>query len=193
MLLYLSPRFYEWSITRLRGPELHRRFAKIAEVVGEGSVLDVACGTGLLAGYLSDGARYSGIDLNRRFLKFSRKKGLDVAEHDVFDVDGYPEADTYVLCDLLHHVMPHHQDLLESVLSLGKTVVVCEPPEPSKSKLRRFLIRGILDNDGINPPRLDQTWFTEPELLDFFERVMAPDEMVKIGGDVIAVRRPAEA
>jgi len=173
----------------LHGQDLHRRFEKIADVIGDGAVLDLACGTGLLADYLPSHAQYQGIDLNKRFLRFSRNKGLSVSKQSVFDIHDYPEADTYVICDLLHHIMPHHQALLEGVLALGKNVIVCEPSVPSKSKFRRMLIRGFLDNDMINPPRLDLSWYTEPELLKFFECVMQPTELLKIGNDIIAIRQ----
>lgn len=189
MLIYALPHLYEWSMKNLHGQNLDRRFKKIADIIGDGSVLDLACGTGLLADYLSPHAKYQGIDLNKRFLKFSRNKGLAVFEQNVFDIHDYPEADTYVICDLLHHIMPRHQSLLEAVLALGKNVIVCEPPVPSKSKFRRMLIRGFLDHDLINPPRLDLSWFTEPELLAFFERVMQPTELLKIGNDIIAIRQ----
>jgi hypothetical protein len=142
-----------------------------------------------LAQFLHPDATYAGIDLNKRFLKFSRGKGLNVTEQSAFEIEKYPDVDNYVICDLLHHIMPHHQDLLEKVLSLEKTVIVCEPPTPSKSKIRRFIVRGILDNDFINPPRLDQAWYTEPELVEFFETVMQPTEIVKIGDDIVAIRK----
>lgn len=188
-MLYASPRLYEWSIRKLHGATLDRRFQLIAEMAGTGSVLDVACGTGLLAQYLPAQARYQGIDLNRRFLKFSKSKGLRVQEQDVLDVAHYPVADTYVLCDLLHHIMPHHRTLLEQVLALGKNVVVCEPFIPNKSRLRRFVVRAILDNDFINPPRLDQMWYTESELMEFYEEVMSPSRIERVGEDIIALRQ----
>ena len=188
-MLYASPRLYEWSIRKLHGKTLDRRFRLIAEMAGAGSVLDVACGTGLLAQYLHPKATYRGIDLNERFLRFSQAKGLQVHRQDVLDVPHYPVADTYVLCDLLHHIMPHHRTLLEQVLALGKNMVVCEPFIPSKSRLRRFVVRAILDNDFINPPRMDQMWYTEPELMQFFEDVMSPSRIEKIGEDVIALHK----
>lgn len=190
-MLYASPKLYEWTIRRLHGATLDQRFGLIAEMVGTGSVLDVACGTGLLAEYLHPQATYRGIDLNRRFLSFSRAKGLQVDCQDVLDVPRYPEADTYVLCDLLHHIMPHHRTLLEQVVSLGKNVVVCEPYLPNKSRLRRFAVRAILDNDFINRPRLDLMWYTKSELIAFFQDVMHPQRVEQVGQDVIALRRAA--
>lgn len=187
-LLYRSPHLYEWSLKHLHGQDLSRRFEKIASIIGKRSVLDVACGTGFLAEYLLPEAAYTGIDLNKRFLGFSKRKGLQVHHQDVMNVQRYPEADTYVICDLLHHIMPHHQTLLERVLALGKTVIVCEPSIPSKSKFRRFMVRAILDNDFINPPRLDLSWYTDSELEHFYREVMQPTEVLRIGNNVIAIR-----
>jgi len=187
-LIYKSPRLYDWSLKHLHGPELARRFERIASVVGARRVLDVACGTGMLAGYLHEGAEYVGIDLNARFLAHARRKGLDARRADIHAVEAYPEADCYVICDLLHHILPHHESLLARVLSLGRTVVVCEPFLPSKSKLRRFLVRAVLDYDFINPPRLDLDWYTEAELVRFYQERVQASEIVKIGQDLLAIR-----
>ncbi len=187
-LIYKAPRLYDWSLRHLHGPDLTRRFERIAEVIGARRVLDVACGTGMLADYLHEGASYAGIDLNERFLRHARRKGLDVLRQDIHAVERYPEADCYVICDLLHHILPRHERLLERVLALGKTVVVCEPFLPSKSKLRRFLMRAVLDYDFINPPRLDLDWYTEVELVRFYQDRVRPSEIVKIGQDLLAIR-----
>jgi len=188
-LLYAFPQLYEWSLKKLHGSDLKKRFDIISSVIGQGQVLDIACGTGMLAEYLDPQATYQGIDLNKRFLKYSEQKGLNVSRMDVFDFDQYPEVDTYVVCDLLHHIMPNHQKLLENIMAFGKNVIVCEPAVPNKSKLRRFVVRGILDNDFINPPRLDLDWYTEPELIQFYKDTLNPTDIIKVGEDIIAIKQ----
>lgn len=188
-MLYAFPQLYEWSLKKLHGADLTKRFEIISSVIGQGHVLDIACGTGMLAEHLDPRAKYQGIDLNKRFLKFSEQKGLNVSRMNVFDFQHYPQADTYVVCDLLHHIMPNHQKLLKNVMAFGKNVVVCEPAVPNKSKLRRFVVRGILDNDFINPPRLDLDWYTEPELIQFFKETLDPTHIVKVGEDIIAIKQ----
>ncbi len=192
-MLYAFPQLYEWSLKKLHGPDLKKRFDIISSAIGQNQVLDIACGTGMLAEYLDPKAEYQGIDLNKRFLKYSAQKGLNVSRMDVFDFQQYPEADTYVVCDLLHHIMPNHQKLLKNILAFGKNVIVCEPAVPNKSKLRRFVVRGILDNDFINPPRLDLDWYTETELVQFYKETLDPTEIIKVGEDIIAIKQVAKS
>jgi len=188
MLIYKFPWLYERVMKLLHGADLDGRYRKIAEFIGKGTVLDIGCGTGLLAAYLKPRVKYIGIDLNERFLKYAHKKGLDVFKINVLDVKAYPPADYYVICDLLHHINPKHQTLLKELCALGGTLIVCEPFVTSKSKLKRLLIRAIVDYDFINPPRLDLSWHNEQELMDLFKKELKPAEIFKVGGDIIAIR-----
>lgn len=188
MLIYKFPWLYERVLKTLHGQALEQRYRKIAEFIQQGTVLDIGCGTGLLAAYLRSGIKYIGIDLNERFLKYVHKKGLDVFKINVLDVKAYPPADYYVICDLLHHINPKHQTLLKELCALNGTLIVCEPFVTTKSKLKRLLIRAIVDYDFINPPRLDLNWYTEQELIDFFKQELKPTEIFKVGSDIIAIR-----
>lgn len=50
--------------------------------IQEGSILDVACGTGLLATVLGDNFTYSGIDISGNMLKKSKERGYNVRQGD---------------------------------------------------------------------------------------------------------------
>lgn len=188
MLIYKSPWLYERLLRALHGADLDKRYRKIAQFIDKGTVLDIGCGTGLLADYLKPHIKYVGIDLNERFLSYARKKGLDVRRINVFDVRSYPRANYYVICDLLHHLNPNHRGLLRELCALNGTLIVCEPFVTTKSKLKRLLIRAIVDYDFINPPRLDLSWHDEQELVDFFKQELKPTEIFKVGSDIIAIR-----
>ncbi len=188
MLIYRFPWLYERVLRTLHGADLDKRYHKIAEFIDRGTMLDIGCGTSLLAAYLKPGIKYIGIDLNEHFLKYAQKKGLDVRKVNVLDVKAYPPADYYVICDLLHHINPRHQELLKELCSLDGTLIVCEPFVTTKSRLKRLLVRAVVDYDFINPPRLDLRWYTEQELIDFFKQELKPVEILKIGGDIIAIR-----
>lgn len=188
MLIYKSPWLYERVLRLLHGADLDKRYHQIAEFIDKGTVLDIGCGTGLLAKYLKPSVKYIGIDLNERFLQYARKKGLDVLKINVLDVRSYPRANYYIICDLLHHLNPNHHALLRELCALGGTLIVCEPFVKSKSKLKRLLIRAIVDYDFINPPRLDLSWHNEQELMDFFKQELKPAEIFKVGNDIIAIR-----
>ncbi len=191
MLIYILPRLYEWTMRILHGQGLERRFKAIADLICSGTVLDIGCGPGLLASYLKDGVGYIGLDLNERFLNYMKAQGLETIRMNALDVEEYPPADHYVICDLLHHINPHHHEFVSKIAASGKTVIVCEPYLTSKSKLKRFMIRTALDYDFINPPRLGLSWYDEAELKEFLISELRASKVRKIGGVLLAFKKPS--
>jgi SAM-dependent methyltransferase len=127
-LLYSHPIIYETCMRVMHRKALDERFKVIASEVGRWKkVLDVGCGTGILAKYLDSSCRYLGIDLNQRFVDYGQKKGLDICRGDVFDESVYLRNDVSVLCNILHHVVPRQKNLVDLCKQHAKTVIVCEP------------------------------------------------------------------
>jgi len=140
---YYSGPIYNWVNRRLY--DFNKKYAtlgKMVEMAANGkpnpSVLDLPCGTGYLARFLSSNVDYEGWDLNRSFLKKLQtdfKKGrvglkkVGIHRRNIFDLDKYLEEkkDVIVFCDVLHHVFPKHIELVEMAKKHAKAIVICEP------------------------------------------------------------------
>lgn len=181
--LYWSGHVYHAGIKLMHGKALKDRYRYIANFSGD-SVIDVGCGTGMLADYLPKDNEYLGIDLNENFLRLARKHGRNVMRQDALTFDRFDEFDCCVIMDLLHHINPRHEEFLERVMrDIRKRVIICEPFEiPSRDPITRKLNQ-IIDNDGTNKP---EEWMKKEELREFYEGYN-PRFMKEFGKAVIAV------
>lgn len=152
--MYRSPRVYNaaiWAIHR------YHRYREVAAAIGhERRVLDVGCGTGLLARFLCECNSYVGWDLNPHFLAYGRRKGLVVEPVDVSRIQRFPEEfDVIVAMDIEHHIHPHR-------LPDDARVVRHEPhagrPSWAPVGLHRWFDRVFGDNDGINDFEHRMAW-----------------------------------
>ncbi|MFX1376043.1 MAG: class I SAM-dependent methyltransferase [Promethearchaeota archaeon] len=201
-LMYRSGWLYN-AITR-RLYDQDKKFFIIAKLVGKGPqrVLDLPCGTGYLMRFLHPLIEYVGVDLNQRFLNRIKKKELIkrniqlkeviLKQKNIFEFQDYDgeKIDVIVISDILHHIYPKHEDLINIAKRCARKVIICEPyaVKPKEIKARDKLFRIIiyfgkflpnsiykiidflfLDNDGINPYYKRSQWsFDFQSLKEFF-------------------------
>ena len=201
---YQSPILYEFSLRMIHGKKLWRRYAYIAKNIKKGSsVLDIGCGTGILGRQLNKKCRYKGIDLNKSFINYALKKGLDVSVHDIFNFKSYlKKFNVIVVCDVLHHIYPKHKIFLENIKNYADKIILCEPYDISQAyenkgyirfleKMKTFLV--ILDSDGYNPLRLKfnkKWWYDKNSLKTFFKKSFKNRKsltMKEVGRNIIAI------
>ncbi|MHA2391515.1 MAG: class I SAM-dependent methyltransferase [Promethearchaeota archaeon] len=202
-LIYRSGWLYN-AITR-RLYDQDKKFLTISKIIGKGPkrVLDLPCGTGYLMRFLHPLIEYEGVDLNQRFLRRIKRKELrkrdiklkkiTLKQKDIFDFQDYEEEkkDIIVISDILHHVYPKHEDLINSAKKHAQKIIVCEPYaiNPKEVNARdkifkiiiyfgKFLPRSLyriidflfLDNDGINPYHKRSNWnFNLKSLKEFYK------------------------
>ena len=190
-LMYRSPVFYILTLRLIHRRGLQRRYREISKIAKGKSVFEVGCGPGILGRYIGK-ERYSGMDINGRFVRYARRRGYDCRIGDIFK-DKYPDADVGVAVDVLHHITPRERELIERLKKHFETVIVVEPLNAFNIPLPRFL-RKIWDSflgdaDGINPLKNREKWqFTEEELLDYLKE-MGAEKAYVIGKDVVAIFR----
>lgn len=131
-----KPFFLEWgwvywdgfiyhSVLDLIFGKAHRdMYKRVAEMVGNSSVLDLCCGDGRLSQWIPPG-RYTGIEQNPRFVRSMRRRGINAIDGDVRSVH-FPAAECAVLLESLYHFLPDGLSLIDKILSypFHKVIVV---------------------------------------------------------------------
>lgn len=182
---YRFPRIYNIFL-RILAKNLKQEFTYIAQVIGENKkVFELGCGTGILADYLKQGCFYTGWDLNKNFVNYCRKKGLQVFERDIFDFNNYPESDVIVISDVIHHIMPRDKELIRKAKSRTKKLIICEPVYQYRffnMPLYSVYDRLFGDNDGINNLANRSKWgfLDEKEIRNYLEE-FNPKEIMFFG------------
>ncbi|MHA1531693.1 MAG: class I SAM-dependent methyltransferase [Candidatus Heimdallarchaeota archaeon] len=171
-IMYQHPRIYDFTIWLNDPSELMPK--TLAKSVEGDSVLDLGCGTASLQTFLPKGIQYIGIDLNEDFLVFADKKNRGTFyRRDVTGDLSDLKADTVVLADILHHVTPNHQKLIENAIKCAQKKVIIsacyEKEEGPFKQISEFIGRRIIDNDGLNEQREGAGWLKLDELLQFLE------------------------
>ncbi len=183
MLIHYFPRLYELFINTIHPPT---RYELAGEIIGNGSVLDIGCGTGLLANYLSPKANYKGIDLNTRLLGYAERKGLNVEKMDCKEVKKFPDVDVYFICDLLHHINPDHGKFIKDLVATypDRTIIACEPYV--RGGWFKEQMAKLADYDYVNDLwRPD--WYRKDDLYEFFRTSLEADRIREIKYDLVGV------
>lgn len=173
-IVYRSAYIYDWLTHRLYDQK--KKFSTIAALIGNHSkrVLDLPCGTGYLTQYLHPSTKYTGYDLNHRFLKKIKKnwlkgkiklKKIILKQINIFDFNKYPKIkqDVIVFCDILHHLHPRHVELVEVAKKHAKKIIICEPVavKPQDIKAHDFVAKMAIYIAKFLPERL-------LKIVDFF-------------------------
>lgn len=170
---YRCPELYDFLISFIYPKKLLELFRQ--EVGKNKTVFEIAAGYGRMAKFIHSSNRYYGIDLNRNFVKFGRKKGLELEIKDIFDPQAYKKSDVYLVVDVVHH-LPEKKlgRLFEMVFAHAKKkVIVIEPSFVNMEskygvlgKLYDWFFK-VIDYDGFNDI---SRWMTEKEYAALFQK-----------------------
>ncbi|MHA1805210.1 MAG: methyltransferase domain-containing protein [Promethearchaeota archaeon] len=224
-LPYRSGIIYNFLTQRLYDQK--KKYSIIARHIGNGKihVLDIPCGTGFLARYLHSSTIYEGWDLNKKFLKKIKtdwkKKRIKVRKiilkhSNIFEIKNNTEGkrDVIVLCDILHHIMPHHVKLINLAKQHARKVIICEPFTTNRGEIQahdflgRFFIYifkflpvslfklidfFLIDNDGVNSFEKRTKWKFTPHSMKLFFEKLGFDKFIKVGDNIISICTPKRA
>ena len=195
-IMYKYPKAYDLFLKIIHRNNLSERYKFISKIIGKNKkVLDLGCGTCLLYGYLDKSCSYEGWDLNKNFINENKNK-LNVKLKNVFDYKDYSENDVIVISDLLHHVVPRHDELLKNAMNKTKKLIIIEPKVGiniigTRNKFLKIinkLIDKILsDDDGINSFEDRSKWFEKKEDVYKFFIKFNPKLIREFGLDYIVV------
>ena len=189
-LLYQNPLLYEGLLSILHGRSWKSRYELIGRLIGKDKkVLDIGCGSCVLVKYLDQSCEYVGIEANTKFVKYAQKKNLAIIHGDIFELD-FPKADVVVLSDILHHVVPKQEDLINKALKVSSMLIICEPVHGKGIgnwiSSNKFFFKFFGDNDGVNSYEEMLAWeYTENTLRSFLNK-FGKVEIHEVGNSMVA-------
>lgn len=108
-------------------------YKKVAEIVGDDSVLDVGCGLAQLSNYVKN---YQGFDIAQKTIEKKQEEGLDVWVGSALEKENYKNADYYVFLEVLEHIQKD-REALESISGPQK-ILLSVPSFDDASHVRFF-------------------------------------------------------
>ncbi|MDQ1350247.1 MAG: hypothetical protein QG657_548 [Acidobacteriota bacterium] len=163
--MFVHPFFYDTFIRLLYldGLKILKKIVGVKK-----NVFEAGCGYGRLQKYIDPSCSYSGIDLNKKFIAFGRKRNRDIHVGNVLDVSRYRDSDVILLADILHHLtLNDARKLLAIAVRFAREkILIIEPTFVIIGSYNNFFSRIIgkimkwLDADGINEI---EKWLTRDE------------------------------
>jgi SAM-dependent methyltransferase len=129
-VIYTSSALYRATMRLLYGRHFGARYRVIADLIpARASVLDVCCGPpDLLAHLQKRGVTYTGLDLNRRFIRQLIQAGGTGCVWDVRQPTPLPRAEYVVMQGSLYHFLPDARPIVERMLAAARRqVIIAEP------------------------------------------------------------------
>jgi SAM-dependent methyltransferase len=130
-LVYRNPLIYDAVMLALYGRHASARYRVIADLVPEStSVLELCCGPATLyrRHLRARGVRYTGIDINPRFVARVNAQGGVGQAWDLQSDTPLPQADYVIMQASLYHFLPDPGPVMDRMLAAaGRQVIVAEP------------------------------------------------------------------
>lgn len=179
-IIYSHPIIYKTALKLIYGKEYKKRYRIIAEEIKGRQVLDLCCGDCKLSEFVPN---YKGIDLNRMFISYAKKKGIDAERQDILKKP-IPRSDCIVMQGSLYHFIPDHEKLLKNMLKSSNKLIISEPwnnLSQSKNRIISGIAKKLSKVSGSDDKR-----FTKQDLIALFEKYKA-NRIIVMNKDIIGV------
>ena len=172
-IFYMHPFLYEFGIRFLYFDGL----SILKDIIGkQKEVFEPACGYGRIKKFIYSCCKYSGIDLNERFIRYGRKKKRDIYVGNILDIRQYKNSDVIILSDILHHLtIKDVKKLVSIAVQYAREKIVIVEPEfvtaaGKKNIFSRLLgkFMSVTDFDGINEI---EKWLSKKEYESLFQEL----------------------
>jgi SAM-dependent methyltransferase len=172
-LIYHSTLLYELVMMALYGRHYFARYRAVAGLIPAGSsVVDVCCGPATLYHrYLRPkGVRYTGLDLNDRFLRRLKRRGASGQVWDLRTGGPLPRADYVVMQASLYHFLPDPAPVVDRMLAAARARVVLAEPVRNLATSRVPVLAALARRHTDPGSGAAAGRFTEANLDKFFAR-----------------------
>ncbi|MEY4581775.1 MAG: hypothetical protein RL701_6478 [Pseudomonadota bacterium] len=162
--IYRHPWLYSAVMRALYVGSFQERYRVLAALIPEGSEVFEACAGDayLYEKHLKHKAvRYSGGDLNTRFVAYAKQRGISLSLHDL-TADVVPLADFVVLQASLYQFIPQEVAIVEKLQRAARRMLIVAEPVRNLSTSRSALVRAIArysanPGDGHKAARFDES------------------------------------
>jgi hypothetical protein len=154
--IYYHPWIYERVMRLLYRNHYRERIQAVAEAIPPGSsVADICAGDCSLLRYglHNQSADYHAYDINPRFVRWAKKRGIPMKALDI-RINDIPFADCVVMLSSLYQFIPQERKTLEKLLLAAKRRVILAEPIHNVAQSRNPLMRWAgrtLTKVGDNP------------------------------------------
>ncbi len=128
---YRSTFVYNATMKLIYHKNFDARYEEISDLIPEGaSVLDACCGDArLYTNFLKKkNVSYTGLDINRGFIKTACAAGVDARLTDVLISNNLPSADYVVLQSSLYQFIPRHDSVLRKLAAAARIALIIAEP-----------------------------------------------------------------
>ncbi|MEU0543684.1 methionine biosynthesis protein MetW [Nocardia sp. NPDC005978] len=143
--IYRHETIYGLLMRGLYGRHYGARYRAIAALIPEGAqVLDLCCGPATLytRHLRAKSVRYTGLDLNERFVAGLTAAGADARVWDLHSALPLPAADYVLMQASLYHFLPEPEPVLDRMLTAARQrVIIAEPIKNLTSSGNKVLAR----------------------------------------------------
>ncbi|NNH75332.1 class I SAM-dependent methyltransferase [Nocardia uniformis] len=170
-LIYRHGTVYELLMRGLYGRHYRARYRAVASrIPGGADVLDLCCGPATLytRHLRGNSVRYTGLDLNERFIARLERAGASGQVWDLHSETPLPAADYVVMQASLYHFLPDPEPVIDRMLAAARHGVLIAEPVRNLTASDNRVLAGIGSRftdpgDGEQPRR-----FTEETLDELF-------------------------
>ncbi|MBD3392073.1 MAG: hypothetical protein GF418_08350 [Chitinivibrionales bacterium] len=170
--VYWQPWLYRLCMRLLYGPHFEGRYGSVASLISEGASVFEACAGDC---YLFDKylrhitLRYTAGDINPRFVKHGKKRGIDIIRHDVLR-DDIPDSDYVIMQGSLYQFVPRHEEIVGRLRAACRRRVVISESVVNLAASPHPLVRFIARRSTNAGAGACARRFSETTLDEFFGR-----------------------
>jgi hypothetical protein len=106
----------------------NQRFEKIYGMIEGRNVVELCFGDIIIAEHCRQrGIRWTGFDMNTKFVRHAKKKGFDARLADVKRISELPTADLCIIAGSLYHFAENIESLILKMMHSAQRIIISEP------------------------------------------------------------------
>ncbi|MEB3340141.1 class I SAM-dependent methyltransferase [Okeania sp.] len=108
----------------------------------EGSILDIACGTGLLSELLQGDFEYTGIDISANMLEYAAKRGYKTIHKPIETALAEIDSQSYdlVFCLSSLHFVEDAETAIKHIYRIARKAILISLDEMTEEYMKKFIV-----------------------------------------------------
>ncbi|NES73043.1 MAG: class I SAM-dependent methyltransferase [Okeania sp. SIO2D1] len=135
---------YDDVAKRKSNANLHNEMLKIFQKYNhhQGSILDIACGTGLLSELLQGNFEYTGIDISDKMLDYAAKRGYKTIHKPIETALSEIDSQSYdlVFCLSSLHFVEDAKTAIEHIYRIARQAIIISLDEMTEEYIKNFVV-----------------------------------------------------